>query len=120
MCFAPCNVKNLSNWNWDGNVIIQQPIVPSGGHIIGSRKTYDIDVREYLTSNRNAVMERSIRETSPRYLRKMGVARLALSHENKAPSIIAQLLSPTLLLIQLPTKRVKAETPGSSPMKHLF
>ncbi len=70
MCFAPSNIKNLSNWNWDGDVIIRQPIVPSGRHIIGSRKSYDIDVREFLTSNRNAVMERVIQEIIPRYIRK--------------------------------------------------
>jgi hypothetical protein len=72
MCFSPRSIKNLSNWNWDGDIIIQQPIVPSGRTIIGSRKSYDIDVREFLTSNRNAVMERVIRKTIPGYLRKNG------------------------------------------------
>ncbi|HYK89488.1 MAG TPA: transglutaminase domain-containing protein [Acidobacteriota bacterium] len=72
MCFGASNIKNISKYNWEGDVIIQQPIVPSGRRIIGSRKSYDIDVREYLASNRNAVMERAVRETIPRYLRKHG------------------------------------------------
>ncbi len=70
MCFAPGSVKDLAKWNWDGDVIIQQPIVPSGRWAVGSRRSYDIDVREYLTSHRNAVMTRVIRETIPRYLRQ--------------------------------------------------
>ena len=63
MCFAPSNVTDLSRWNWDGDVIVQQPIVPSGRRVVGvrSRRSYDIDVREFLTSNRNAVMERVLR-----------------------------------------------------------
>ncbi len=72
MCFAPSNIRDLSKWNWDGDVIIHQPVVPSGRCAVGSRKGYDIDVREYLTSSRNAVMERVIREKIPRYLRKNG------------------------------------------------
>ena len=74
MCFAPSNVMPLGKWNWDGDVIIQQPIVPSGRKVVGvrSRRSYDIDVREYLTSGRNAVMERVVREKLPRYLRKHG------------------------------------------------
>jgi hypothetical protein len=79
MCFAPSNIRNLSKWNWDGDIIIQQPIVPSGRRIIGSRKSYDIDVREYLTSDHNAVMVRVIRESIPRYLRKHGGSTVRFS-----------------------------------------
>ena|GEM_PF-691798 len=74
MCFAPSNVMDLGKWNWDGDVIVQQPIVPSGRKVVGvrSRRSYDIDVREYLTSSRNAVMERVVRKKLPRYLREHG------------------------------------------------
>lgn len=74
MCFAPGNVMDLRKWNWDGDVIVQQPIVPSGRKVVGvrSRRSYDIDVREYLTSCRNAVMERVVREKLPSYLRQHG------------------------------------------------
>jgi hypothetical protein len=65
---------DLGKWNWDGDVIVQQPIVPSGRKVVGvrSRRSYDIDVREYLTSSRNAVMERVVRKKLPRYLREHG------------------------------------------------
>jgi hypothetical protein len=71
MCFGPSNISGLEEWNWDGDVIIPQPIVPSGRHVVGvrSRRSYDIDVREFLTSARNAVMEREVRKTIPHYLR---------------------------------------------------
>lgn len=53
MCFVPSNVMDLGKCNWDGDVIVQQPIVPSGRKVVGvrSRRSYDIDVREYLTSS---------------------------------------------------------------------
>jgi hypothetical protein len=74
MCFAPSNIRNLSKWNWDGDVIIQQPIVPSGRPIVGapSQKPYPIDVREFLVSSHNAVMGRVLHLDIPRYLRKQG------------------------------------------------
>ncbi len=72
MCFAASNVMDLSKWNWDGDVIVQQPIVPSGRRVVGvrSRRSYNIDVREYFTSNHNAVMDQVVRERIPHYLRK--------------------------------------------------
>ena len=74
MCFEPGNTRNLTKWNWDGDVIIQQPIVPSGRKVIGarSRKSYDIDVREFLASSRNAVMGRLLRIEIPHYIRQHG------------------------------------------------
>jgi Transglutaminase-like superfamily len=65
-------VTNLSKWNWDGDVIVRQPIVPSGRKVVGvrSRSSYSIDVREYLISNHNAVMDHVVRDRIPRYLRK--------------------------------------------------
>lgn len=74
MCFEAGNVSDFSKWNWDGDVIVRQPIVPSGRKVVGvrSRRSYNIDVREYLTPSHNAVMTRVIRETMPRYIRKHG------------------------------------------------
>lgn len=81
MCFASSNVINLERWNWDGDVIVHQPIVPSGRRVVGvrSKRSYNIDVREYLTSTHNAVIVQVVRERIPRYLRKFGgsVARFA-------------------------------------------
>ncbi len=72
MCFASSNVTNLERWNWDGDVIVHQPIVPSGRRVVGvrSKRSYNIDVREYLTSMHNAVMQQVVREKIPLYLRK--------------------------------------------------
>ncbi len=72
MCFGPGNFTDFSRWNWDGDVILQQPIMPSGRKVIGaaSRKSCDIDVREFLTSSRNAVMGRVLRHDIPHYIRQ--------------------------------------------------
>jgi hypothetical protein len=74
MCFAPSNVKGLSKWNWDGDVIVQQPVVPSGRQVVGvrARTSYPIDVREFLVSSHNAVLECILRHDIPSYLGQEG------------------------------------------------
>ncbi len=95
MCFAPSNVKDLSVWNWDGDVIIHQPIVPSGRGVVGvrPRRDYDIDVREFLTTANNAVMHRVLQHDIPAYIEQEGSdlarfrARIAGSFDYRAAVI---------------------------------
>ena len=61
MCFTTSRVDHLSKWNWDGDQIIHQAIVPSSRPPVGYRTGgYDIDVREFLVSERNAVLRRAL------------------------------------------------------------
>lgn len=60
MCFTN-TCKNYNQWNWDGEQIIHETIVPSSRPPVGhTRGGYDIDVREFLTCENNAVMRRTI------------------------------------------------------------
>ena len=58
MCMTLSPVAGLTKWNWDGDCIVHDCVVPSGrpavGHI-GKRYEYPIDVREFLVAERNEV-----------------------------------------------------------------
>ncbi len=63
MCLTACRVRRLSQWNWDGERIIHDCIVPSSRPPIGKQRgNYDIDVREFLITERNAVMRRTLEQ----------------------------------------------------------
>jgi hypothetical protein len=71
MCFPLNNVKNLDCWNWDGDYIIHNTVVPSSRPVVGSSGTdyYKIDVREFLITERNALITEEL-ETIKLYVRK--------------------------------------------------
>lgn len=52
---AYSTIKGLNRWNWEGDEIIHESIVPSSRPIVGEAKGsgYDIDVREFLISEDN-------------------------------------------------------------------
>jgi hypothetical protein len=59
MCFNETNLN--TKWNWDGDVIVPDCIVPSNRPIPGHKvKSYDIDVRAFLGSDQDVLMRRAI------------------------------------------------------------
>lgn len=67
MCFPASGVRSLGNWNWDGDFIIHNSIVPSARPAIGTRgRMYSMDVREFLITERNE----TVRETLGTEVRK--------------------------------------------------
>ncbi len=64
MCLSSSNVKSATQWNWDGDFIIHSPIIPASRRIPGTRKKYEIDIREYLVNKDNAVIKRALDEIS--------------------------------------------------------
>jgi len=61
MCIEKSKVHRLRRWNWDGERIIHESIVPSSRPVVGhQRGGYDIDVREFLVSEKNATMRRTL------------------------------------------------------------
>jgi len=62
MCLSKPIVRWPRRFNWDGDRIVHEAIVPSSRPVVGRRSGgYDIDVREFLVSDRNAVMGRALR-----------------------------------------------------------
>jgi hypothetical protein len=58
-------------WNWDGDRIVPETIVPSGRPVVGGRKQYLADVREYLASDQNAVLRRTISRDIQKLVRRL-------------------------------------------------
>ena len=68
MCFSQSAIIGLNSYNWDGDRIDFDPIVPSHRAVVGkSSKTYQLDVREFLTGDYNAVMRKTIEEDVKRF-----------------------------------------------------
>jgi hypothetical protein len=70
MCLEISHIRGLSNWNWEGDHIHHECIAPSSRPVVGcgGKKNYDIDVREFLITERNEIMKRTIREDIRKYL----------------------------------------------------
>lgn len=72
MCFSFSKIAQSSKWNWDGERIVRDSIVPSSrppvGHKAGS---YDIDVREFLVNERNVVMRRALEVDIKKFMAKL-------------------------------------------------
>ena len=86
MCFTLSPLVNLHRWNWDGDRIVHECIVPSSRPVVGRAgrgSQYDIDVREFLVTERNEVMRRTLREDLPKFARRHRVAPEQLT--NRAP-----------------------------------
>src|SRR5512139_2691652 len=65
MCFTLSIIAPHGRWNWDGDHIIHECIVPASRPVPGyppKKSSYDIDVREFLVSERNEVMRKTLRE----------------------------------------------------------
>lgn len=62
MCMDPSPVVGLSRYNWDGQDVVFNPIVPSSRPVVGGKRSYAIDVREFLVTERNAVIRAEIEE----------------------------------------------------------
>jgi hypothetical protein len=56
-------VKPYQRWHWAGDHIVQDTVVKASRRVPGTRKRYDIDIREYLGTTGNAVVRRKLLET---------------------------------------------------------
>ncbi|MCC7386753.1 MAG: transglutaminase family protein [Deltaproteobacteria bacterium] len=61
MCMRATAVRPHHKWNWSGDELVHDPIVPNARWLRGRRgRGYDVDVRELLVSEGNAVIRREI------------------------------------------------------------
>lgn len=69
MCFSQSTIIGLNTYNWDGDRIYFDPIVPSHRAIVGksSKVSYELDVREFLTGNNNAVIRKTLEDDVRRF-----------------------------------------------------
>ena len=65
MCFTLSIIAPHDRWNWDGDRILHECIVPASRPVPGysqKKSSYDIDVREFLVTERNEVMRKTLKE----------------------------------------------------------
>jgi hypothetical protein len=73
MCMPGGGIINVGNWNWDGDRIVHDCIVPKTRPVVGRTGRdafYDIDVREFLLGDRNAMLRRAVDEEIPLMLKQ--------------------------------------------------
>jgi hypothetical protein len=85
MCLHQPVIANLSQWDWDGDRIIHDSIVPSSRLPIGRKGggQYDIDVREFLITENNAIMKRTLRENLPCFLKEINESQAKFTERGK-------------------------------------
>ena len=87
MCFSFSKVHQPSRWNWDGDRIVHESIIPSSRPPIGrSGGNYDIDAREFLVSERNVVMRRTLEVDIRKFIAKLPGASWELFRSRDAGS----------------------------------
>ena len=70
MCLSKTKWIGLRKYRWDGDVIVHECIVPSSRPAVGAKgKEYDIDAREFLVTEHNEVIRRTLRRDIREYLR---------------------------------------------------
>jgi hypothetical protein len=77
MCLTLSPIRGLRSWNWEGDRILHECIVPSGRVAVGyseARYEYPIDVREFLVAERNEVLRSVLRKDLVAFAEKRGVS----------------------------------------------
>jgi hypothetical protein len=60
MCLQTSAVTPWHDWNWSGDDIVHEPIIPASRTIPGTKRRYPIDIREFLTTTNNAVVNQKL------------------------------------------------------------
>lgn len=123
MCLVQSNLGSLSKWNWDGDVIIHSPIVPSSRPVVGklSGNEYDIDVREFLITKNNALIQKTLRENIPTYIKTLPGGDINIFNSRTATSfdyrayVISSFVSENIAYVGK-----KGEDPWQFPDETLF
>ena len=68
MCMQTSLISNPGKFNYDGGRIVYECIVPSSRKIIDNKKEYNIDVREFLVTEKNEVINHTISNEIKKYL----------------------------------------------------
>lgn len=82
MCMKSTLVDNTNLFNYDGGRIVHKCIVPSSRTALGSKKSYDIDVREFLITERNEVMKKELSEKIRRFIEEQYPQGILVDNQN--------------------------------------
>jgi len=60
MCLSTSSIRSAAQWNWDGDHIVYKPVIPASRRIPGTRKRYQIDIREFIARKDSAVIKNAL------------------------------------------------------------
>jgi hypothetical protein len=74
MCLHHPLIGSLNSWNWDGDHIVFDAILPSGRPPIGRTKPqYPMDVRQYVATENNVVIRKAVQEEIAAFIKTNGM-----------------------------------------------
>lgn len=122
MCLHHPVIANLSQWNWDGDRIIFDSIVPSSRLPIGRKGggQYDIDVREFLVTENNAIMKRTLKEDLVDFMKKRAVNPDRFSQRTKGAFDFRAHIIAAFVSEAIHYKAKKGRDPWQFPDETLF
>jgi len=66
MCLTLSNLYPLKDWNWDGDQIVHDTIIPGTRKTLYGQRWYEVDIREFLLFKDNAVIKRELARITKR------------------------------------------------------
>jgi len=60
MCLETCALSGISSAVWEDAEVVFDVVLPSQRPVVGGTRNYDIDVREFLVTRKNAVVARTL------------------------------------------------------------
>lgn len=68
MCMQLQGIRPCQHWNWNGDIILRETMVPAGRRVSGRQvKGHGIDIRQFVSSDENSAMHKALDEISHRW-----------------------------------------------------
>lgn len=91
MCFTLSRVRTTGHWNWEGDIIVHDPVISRARRTPNRNHLYDIDIREFLNTKANEVVNHQVRNAID-HLRASDQA-LFRSHQPRSFDFRAQVMT---------------------------
>lgn len=84
MCLQETKVTGLDRWNWDGDIILFDAVLPSGRPTVAApHKPYAMDVREYVATENNAVIRHTLVKDVAAWMRRKKMSKALFTKRGK-------------------------------------
>ncbi len=68
MCMQLCGIRPYQRWNWSGDMILHDTIIPASRKVPGTQiSRYDIDIREFVSIGGNSVIRKTLHEITDKW-----------------------------------------------------
>ncbi|RFO97029.1 hypothetical protein DIC66_11120 [Rhodoferax lacus] len=84
MCLQQSRMTGIHQWNWDGDVILFDAVLPSGRPTIAPpHQPYAMDVRQYVATENNAVIRKTLVKEVAAYMHRKSMSRARFTKRGK-------------------------------------